>query len=78
MNFISTTVVIGFTAGAGLLIIGAQLRNFFGVPVPAGRVRRDARRSSHMGEQVDPWDIIVASTLAVAGRPNRLCRGSRT
>ena len=34
VNFISTSVVIGFTAGAGLLIIGAQLRNFFGLHVP--------------------------------------------
>jgi SulP family sulfate permease len=34
VNFISTAVVIGFTAGAGLLIIGAQLRNFFGIAVP--------------------------------------------
>ena len=34
VNFISTSVVIGFTAGAGLLIIGAQLRNFFGLDVP--------------------------------------------
>jgi SulP family sulfate permease len=34
VNFISTSVVIGFTAGAGLLIIGAQLRNFFGLHIP--------------------------------------------
>jgi SulP family sulfate permease len=34
VNFISTSVVIGFTAGAGLLIIGAQLRNFFGIDIP--------------------------------------------
>ena len=27
-----TAVVVGFTAGAGLLIIAAQLKNFFGVP----------------------------------------------
>ena len=33
VNFISTTVVLGFTAGAGLLIISAQLRNFFGLDV---------------------------------------------
>ena len=32
VNFVSTTVVIGFTAGAGLLIIAAQLSNFFGLP----------------------------------------------
>src|SRR5215510_15585075 len=36
VNFISHTVVVGFTSGAGLLIIAAQLKNFFGVPVPAG------------------------------------------
>ena len=34
VNFISSSVVIGFTAGAGLLIIGAQLRNFFGLDIP--------------------------------------------
>src|SRR2546423_6959849 len=34
VNFISTTVVVGFTAGAGLLIISAQLRNFFGLAIP--------------------------------------------
>lgn len=34
VNFISTAVVIGFTAGAGLLIIGARPRNFFGIDVP--------------------------------------------
>ncbi|HEX6138458.1 MAG TPA: SulP family inorganic anion transporter [Casimicrobiaceae bacterium] len=34
VNFISNSVVIGFTAGAGLLIVGAQLRNFFGLPIP--------------------------------------------
>jgi len=34
VNFISTAVVIGFTAGAGVLIVGAQLRNFFGIAVP--------------------------------------------
>ena len=28
VNFISHTVVVGFTSGAGLLIIAAQLRNF--------------------------------------------------
>src|SRR5690606_896291 len=33
-NFISHSVVIGFTAAAGLLIIASQLSNFFGVPMP--------------------------------------------
>lgn len=36
VNFISHTVVVGFTAGAGLLIGASQLRNFFGVELPRG------------------------------------------
>lgn len=36
VNFVSHTVVIGFTAGAGLLIAASQLRNFFGVDLPRG------------------------------------------
>ena len=35
VNFISHTVIVGFAAGAGLLIIAAQLKNFSGVDVPA-------------------------------------------
>ncbi|MGH8667256.1 MAG: SulP family inorganic anion transporter [Burkholderiales bacterium] len=36
VNFISHSVVIGFTAAAGLLIIASQLSNFFGVDIPRG------------------------------------------
>ncbi|MBK6742443.1 MAG: SulP family inorganic anion transporter [Hydrogenophilales bacterium] len=36
VNFISHTVVIGFTAGAALLIAGSQIKNFFGVDIPRG------------------------------------------
>jgi SulP family sulfate permease len=36
VNFLSHTVVVGFTAGAGLLIAATQLRNFFGVELPRG------------------------------------------
>ena len=34
VNFISHTVIIGFTAGAALLIFASQLKNFFGLPLP--------------------------------------------
>ena len=34
VNFISHTVIVGFTSGAALLIIGSQIRNFFGVKIP--------------------------------------------
>ena len=36
VNFVSHTVVIGFTAGAGLLIIASQFQHLFGIPVPHG------------------------------------------
>lgn len=36
VNFISHTVVIGFTTGAAVLIATSQLRHFFGLELPAG------------------------------------------
>jgi len=68
VNFISHTVVVGFTSGAGLLIIAAQLRNFFGVPVPAGLgfFETLAAFLQNVGK-VDPGITITGvATLAVA------------
>ena len=36
VNFISHTVVVGFTAGAGLLIVASQIPHFFGIPMGRG------------------------------------------
>ncbi len=36
VNFISHSVVIGFTAGAGVLIAANQIKNYFGLPIPRG------------------------------------------
>ena len=36
VNFVSQTVVIGFTAGAGLLIVSSQMQHFFGLFLPRG------------------------------------------
>lgn len=36
VNFVSHTVVLAFTAGAGTLIFTSQLKNFFGVDIPPG------------------------------------------
>ena len=36
VNFISHTVIIGFTAGAALLIASSQIKNFFGLDIPRG------------------------------------------
>ena len=72
VNFISITVIVGFTAGAALLIIGAQLRNFFGLDVAQeadfiGSLTAFAR---HAGE-IDPWSALVGAVslaAALAGR----------
>ena len=36
VNFISHSVVVGFTAGAALLIASSQLKHFFGIELPRG------------------------------------------
>jgi sulfate permease, SulP family len=36
MNFVSHTVVVGFTAGAAVIICTSQFVNFFGLTIPAG------------------------------------------
>ena len=36
VNFISHSVIVGFTAGAALLIGAKQLKNFFGIEMPSG------------------------------------------
>src|SRR5450759_2660260 len=36
VNFISHTVVIGFTAGASVLIAASQIKNFFGLDIARG------------------------------------------
>src|SRR5689334_152771 len=67
VNFISTAVVIGFTAGAGLLIIGAQLRNFFGIDVPQepSFIAALGDFVSHVGE-TDPAVFAVGTFTLVA------------
>jgi len=68
VNFISHTVVIGFTAGAGLLIIAAQLGNFSGVPIPSGTGFFATLKlfAQHVAS-LDPWITATgATTLVVA------------
>ncbi len=52
VNFISHTVVIGFTAGAAMLIFAAQIRNFFGLPIRPGSSFAETLHQglTHMGD----------------------------
>jgi len=68
VNYISTTVVVGFTAGAGILIVAAQLRNFFGLHVPQSSSFFVALSTfvEHLPE-TQGWTVAVgAATLAAA------------
>ena len=72
VNYISTTVVVGFTAGAGILIIAAQLRNFFGLNVPQSSsfFVPLSNFAEHLAE-MQPWTLavgIVTLAAALAGK----------
>ncbi|MDH2916923.1 MAG: SulP family inorganic anion transporter [Gallionella sp.] len=54
VNFISHTVVIGFTAGAALLIAASQIKNFFGIAIARGA----------------PFHVVVEQTIAQFGNIN--------
>jgi SulP family sulfate permease len=54
VNFISHTVVIGFTAGAALLIAASQVKNFLGISIPRGA----------------PFHVVIEQTIAQFGNIN--------
>jgi SulP family sulfate permease len=61
MNFVSHTVVVGFTAGAAVLIASSQIKNFFGMPIPRGATFAQAMQAlvTHL-DQINPWVTLVA------------------
>lgn len=66
VNFISHTVIVGFSAGAGVLIIVAQIGNFFGIQIPAGAGFWGSLRESVVhAATADPW-ITATSTVTLA------------
>jgi len=68
VNFISHTVVVGFTAGAALLIFGAQLRNFFGVEIPrAISFLRTLEAFVLNVSSIQPYVLLVAAVTLVTG-----------
>lgn len=66
VNFVSHSVVIGFTAGAGVLIAANQVKNFFGLNVPQGAHFHEviAHLVTHFNEIEIPIATIGALTLA--------------
>ena len=67
VNFVSHTVVVGFTSGAAVLIAASQVKNFFGLPIPRGASVAEVAQGlfAHLAE-VQPWILLVAlATLLV-------------
>ncbi|MEZ5840754.1 MAG: SulP family inorganic anion transporter [Hyphomicrobiales bacterium] len=66
VNFISHSVIVGFTAGVGILIILTQVRNFIGITVPKGLHTYELvpYLATHLGELDLPTTAVGASTLA--------------
>ena len=68
VNFISHTVIVGFTAGAACLIIASQIRNFFGLAVPRGAEFHETLiyATRHVGE-THMWVALVGVVTLAAG-----------
>lgn len=68
VNFISHSVVLGFTAGAAILIAANQLKHFFGVDIPRGAdlyetVNHFVARSG----EINPYVTAVGGVTVVSG-----------
>lgn len=63
VNFISHTVVIGFTAGAAVLIASSQLRHFFGLDMPSGM--SFVETITGFAEAIPDTNLVVLSVGAV-------------
>ncbi len=68
VNFISHTVVIGFTAGAALLIAASQVKNFFGLDIQRGAPAYEVVRQLmiQIGD-LNPYITSVAVVSMIAG-----------
>jgi len=77
VNFISHSVVVGFTAGAALLIATSQVKHFFGVQIPAGEsflhIWQDLfRQIAHINPYVTGVAVItlITAIALMIYRPN--------
>ena len=63
VNFVSQTVVVGFTAGAGFLIVASQVQQFFGLSMPRGL--SFTATLAYLGEHVAEIDWYVTSVAVI-------------
>lgn len=67
VNFVSHTVVVGFTAGAAVLIAASQVKNFFGLEIARGAsVWQMLTALAQQIDQLNPFVTIVAIATVLA------------
>ncbi len=68
VNFISHTVVIGFTTGAAVLIGASQIRSFFGIDIPRGVPFYEILHQFFVQlDRINPWVAGVGGVTLAAG-----------
>ena len=68
VNFISHSVIVGFTAGAALLIIASQLKHFFGLAYPRAVNFQDSIYNFLLHiKEINPYTTTVALLTIIAG-----------
>ncbi len=67
VNFVSHTVVVGFTSGAAVLIAISQVRNFFGIDIERGAsVKAVLVALVDQAGRINPWVTAVAVVTVLA------------
>jgi sulfate permease, SulP family len=68
VNFVSHSVVVGFTAGAAILIATSQMKHFFGIQIASGQsflhIWQDVFRQAG---NINPYVTVIASVTLAAG-----------
>ncbi len=68
VNFISHSVVVGFTTGAAILIASKQLKNFFGVPIPReGGLLSTLEHFGHQIPNINIYVMVIALATLITG-----------
>ncbi|MCX7896944.1 MAG: sulfate permease [Rhodocyclaceae bacterium] len=68
VNFISHTVVIGFTSGAAILIAVSQARNFFGIDIPRGIPFYEILHQLWLhAHETNPWALSIGLLTLATG-----------
>lgn len=68
VNFISHSVVVGFTAGAAVLIAAKQLKHFFGVEMDSGgHLHEIIFNFTEQLQSINPWVTTIALVTLLSG-----------